>query len=226
MYCPTCSKQFKRKHAYQSHILNCPKLFDENSNNDLVLPSSLQMYHMLINLNKKCIKMENEIIYLKKLNLKNYKQNELSWLNENCKPNIYWENFIDNINLTNIEDYMEKLFEKDLLEVMKIIIEKLCENNIPFTIFKHSKNYVYIYERNNDWIKKDKQILNQFYEIIHKNLLLSFNNWTENNNLNIEHIAYKYNNTVIKLLGSNEDSLNKIYIKLNNFITNLINIEI
>jgi hypothetical protein len=226
MYCPTCSKQFKRKHAYQSHILSCPKLFDDSTNNDIILPSSLQMYHMIMELNKKCKKMENEISYLRKLNLKQKKDNEQDWISKNYNCDLCWENFIDNII---IDYHMEDLFENDLVEVMKIILNNIFENynnKLPFIIFKHCKNSAYIFNRENTWEKHDKSILHKIYEIIHKKLLENFNIWTENNNLSIETNAKKYNNTVIKLLGSKEDSLQKTFMKLNNFTINLNCIQI
>ena len=77
LFCTTCSRQFQRKHAFETHVQCCPKLLtmdmDMDECDESQLPSQSKLYAMILELNKKCIKMQNEIRTLKVYEIKEKK---------------------------------------------------------------------------------------------------------------------------------------------------------
>jgi frataxin-like iron-binding protein CyaY len=217
LYCKTCNKSFVRKHAYANHILCCPKLFDLNTVEDMELPSRLQMYHMIIELNKKCKKMENEI---KSLQIKKKEEPLNDFEKDVC--NIVSFTTIGN----HIDDIIDNrdlnlLFDTDLITVVKNIFSKINEKYTSFTKPWISKKGFYTFSHTESKWVKEKSELKKLFNIIHKKIIEQFDNWCRDNEsiMNQDNIAKKYNNTVVKILGGSDDnSLDIIFNKLLAFI--------
>ena len=217
LYCKTCNKSFVRKHAYANHILCCPKLFDLNTVEDIELPSRLQMYHMIIELNKKCKKMESEI---KSLQIKK-KEEPLNDFEKDVENIISFNTIGNDINEIMDNRDLTLLFDTDLITVIKNIFSKINEKYSGLTKPWISKKgfYTFIHSENK-WVK-EKTELRKLFNIIHKKLIEQFDNWCRENEaiMSQDNIAKKYNNTVVKVLGGSEDnSLDIIFNKVVAFI--------
>lgn len=218
LFCNTCTRQFQRKHAYEQHIICCPRLFNKNTDLPESLPTQAQLYAMVVDLHKKCNKMQNEIRSLKSMDLKEKKKiNNTSWLEENKTNSIYWETLIqDAINYN--EDSIHDLKSNKLDIVIINIIHKLTDN-IPVSIFSHKKNIYYIYHNDNTWKEyNSNSILKDLYKNIQQNLTNQVNTWASDQGENLyssDHLSRIYSQLVDKVIGgSADDGLEKIYKKL------------
>lgn len=210
LFCNLCTRQFQRKHAYDSHVLTCPKLYDGEK-----MPSQEQLYFMVLELHKKCEKMQNEIRSLKNLELKEKKKIDVfEWLPQNISPNETWESIIGNIE-EKMNNSIELLRNNNLQKCLLQIIDSI---SLPCIVFSHKKTTLYIYHDSNRWCEYNFSKIRDLYNAIHKQLISSVNKWVESKGENLysnDHLSRVYNDMIGKVLcGTDDDGIEKVFKKI------------
>ena len=222
LFCNMCTRQFQRKHAYDSHVLCCPKLYNGEK-----LPTQEQLYSMVLELHKKCEKMQNEIRSLKNMELSEKKKvNITQWLIQNHECVNNWDVIKENIN-SYMNNSIELLRSNTLQNTIINIIENM-EGNLPFVMFTHKKQNVYIYHDSGRWCEYNFSKIRELYNIIHKELITHVNNWAESKGESMysdEHCSRIYNEMIEKVLcGTAEDGIEKVFKKIDTVIRKKISV--
>ena len=170
--CRFCGKMYIRKKAYMQHILMCEISKktgmageDKASNSDHV-PSNKELYEIIINLNNKYERLQEDYDVLKRfVDSRRRKIDILEWLNKNCilgKGNDFESVFI---NMRLGEEDLNNVFENDYVNGISNIIgaivssintdkdredrDKDTDNGSCLRAFTHREGIFYIYARNN-----------------------------------------------------------------------------
>jgi len=221
LFCTTCSRQFQRKHAFETHVQCCPKLLTMDECDESQLPSQSKLYAMILELNKKCIKMQNEIRTLKLYEIKEKKAiDHYEWLAKNRTQETCWEDMFSIIEKDDGNDnsYMENLQSNPLHKTILMIIDDLIEL-LPMVIFSHKRNSLYIYHDSKRWIEYNGVAkFRELYNVIHKKLITIVNNWAEEKGDALyanDHLSRVYNDMIEKVLGGTaDDGLEKVFKKI------------
>lgn len=224
LFCNMCTRQFQRKHAYDSHVLTCPKLYDGEC-----IPTQTQLYSMVLELHKKCEKMQNEIRCLKNMELQEKKKINLNtWLIENYSCTLTWESIRENMSkyMNNITDLLRT---NTLQHVMLNIIEN-TEGNLPCVMFSHKKQHIYVYHDSGRWCEYNFSTIRDLYNSIHKELINQLNNWATSKGNALysdEHNSCMYHEMIEKVLcGSADDGLEKVFKKLDTLMRKKISVYV
>lgn len=226
LFCKTCSRQFQRTHAYESHIACCPKLFSPHEHSDM--PSQAQLYSMVIELYKKCNKLQNEVRSLKGCELKEKRKlNSIEWLNENrAVMECTWEQLIRSIEMKIDQTCVDKLRSNSLFETMI----QLFSDTLPCAIFSHNRNLFYTYDENGGWKEYSSNKFRELYNVIHKRIHEEITIWSNEQGerlYNDDHLSRVYNGLVEKIIGgSSDDGLEKIYKKMDIELRNKYTISV
>jgi len=185
------------------------------------LPSQSKLYAMILELNKKCIKMHNEIRALKLYEIKEKKAiDHYEWLAKNRTQEICWEDMFSIIEKDSGNDnsYMEYLRSNPLHKTILMVIDELNEL-LPVVIFSHKKNSFYIYHDSKRWCEYNGVAkFRELYNVIHKKLITIVNNWAEekgNSLYSNDQLSRVYNDMIEKVLcGTADDGLEKVFKKI------------
>lgn len=90
--CVYCGKSYKTRNNLDKHIILCEITHNvrphTNNEDDIVLPSPKNMYHLLMELTLKCARLENKVTELSKyVSRKKHKINIIDYLNKNAVNN-------------------------------------------------------------------------------------------------------------------------------------------
>lgn len=224
LFCNMCTRQFQRKHAYDAHILTCPKLYSGDH-----MPTQAQLYSMVLELHKKCEKMQNEIRSLKNMELQEKKKMDLpEWLMKNYTCSHTWEFVQENMN-KYMHNSIDLLRNHQLVHVMMSIIENV-EGNLPCVMFTHQKQNIYLCHESGRWCTYNFSKIRDLYNSIHKELIIQVNNWATSKGDAIysdEHNACIYHEMIEKVLcGSADDGLEKVFKKLDTLMRKKISVYV
>ena len=207
-----CTRQFQRTHAYETHILNCPKLYDGTK-----LPSQEQLYSMVLDLHKKCEKMQNEIRSFKNMEMREKKKIDVfEWLDQNYSKDETWESIITCTG-KKMDNSIELLLNNNLQKTILHIIDSLT-TTIPCVVFSHKKQSIYIYHETNRWCEYNYSKIRELYNEIHKQLIANVNLWAESKGENLysdDHLSRVYHLMIEKVLcGTSDDGVEKVFKKV------------
>tara|TARA_B100000902_G_scaffold282689_2_gene268713 strand:+ start:3161 stop:3994 length:834 start_codon:yes stop_codon:yes gene_type:complete len=246
--CTYCNKVYVKKAAYNNHLLNCKFIricnniktnshlndntndndYDNTNDNhytqlDIKYDGTVNdLYKLLINLNNKFEKLQNDYDELKKyVNITKNKINVLEYLNNNFCDSLFDFNlFLDSISITSIE--LQIIFDKDYVDgIVDIIINyinKIKENDkfVPIKAFNNKENILYVYlksQHSNDhkWIVMDDDIINIIMKYFNRNLLPLFTEWKELYKDKVDPDSYTtiYVKNMKRVLASNFEKKNK-----------------
>lgn len=160
--CQFCGKLYVRKTAYTQHILMCEisKKNIYNTNRDHI-PSNKELYQIIINLNNKYERLQQDYDILKRfVDTRQRKIDVLEWLNKNYifpRDNTF-ESIFMNIQLTR--EHLNMVFENDYINGITYILSENCmNNNSCIKAFSHREGIFYIYDINkvtqNDCVEND-----------------------------------------------------------------------
>lgn len=225
--CVYCGKGYKAKKNLEKHIILCeiyhnPKKRKIVIEDDEPLPSQKVLYEMIIQLTLKCNKMESKIDELNKLLIKEKKKiNVIEWLNNNKKLELTFDDFIDQIIITNenIEFLFKNTFNDTFIDIFSGLIETYNEN-MPLKCFIQKQGHFYVFNKNDEgllfWLElsREKLIysLNKFHMKLSKEMYL----WKERNSQyidNSDNNALLYDKAYLKLMTVDfrqESTLSKI----------------
>jgi len=193
--CIHCGKSYKKRTNMERHAVVCELLQlskkkksatkeeDEENDTELLAPPSQQrMFQMLIELGKKYNKLEEKVEEINKWVVKKKKKiNVLDWLNANIKPNIFFDDILNKIIITN--DDINFLLEKSFYDVLNEIFTRTIYNSNPESedntifAFVQKVNMFYIYDSDNTWIELTRERLIKFLNKVHMKVFTAFYEW-------------------------------------------------
>lgn len=211
--CMYCEKEFVYFKKLTEHKLICQYMYDEKSKNTDVDISPVisieQVYTLLPLLIKKISNLENEVSELKvklKRRDKRVDFDILNWLKTSITPEIYFEDYIKNINI--MEYHLDYFKEHDFIEVIGIVIENFIERQenktIPIFYGEGKIRKLYVFLQHDGWVELNDECLQIMIRSIHKNLLNQICQWRDDNAVIISNCDKHnriYNKLIIKLMG-------------------------
>jgi hypothetical protein len=234
--CEFCNKQYKRKHYYNNHIVNCrlhkvcknsSKSYDtknidiDNIDFDKMNINNDNLFKLLVGLTTKYEKLQSDYNELKKFtNVSKNKLNVIDYLNTNlsCKE-FDFNDFCKSISLNFCNSYLDIIFKNDyVIGVSQIIINEIekikLENiyNLPIYAFNHKDGILYIYDNTIfSWIQINDKYLKTLIKEVSKNLLKAFLIWKNENETHFlqEQFSEIYVLNMKKVIGNNFDNRNK-----------------
>lgn len=174
------------------------------------MPSTEELYQLIIQLQQRVTILENENNNLKKQSRKS--KNDCFFMEE--VPNITFNEWFLTI-LQNVPDHLQLVFEKDLITGIQTLLNKciLETEQIPICCFDRRPNLFYIYNEENGqnkWITIENKQMNKYILKISREFVVSFNNdWYMVNKVRIqetEHYMDLYLAYYQKVLGG--DTMN------------------
>jgi len=166
--CVVCNKEYKSKDSYKKHELFCQTLSRSKKEREKELEDmdSIPNLRDLFNITKELLikyeKLEKENHNLKQLIYKRQKKiNVIEWLNNNVFPlNGFKEWYL---NLELIPEYLEIIFENGNIEGTCKILERIIPDKslIPIKSFCEKENTFYIYEKDEESLKKWRILTNE-----------------------------------------------------------------
>ena len=226
--CEYCSKRYVRKRCYQHHVLICKlskkdsKEYTENLERNTMqkIPSQKELYQIIIDLNNKYERLENDYHQLKLfVNNKRRQIDIVEWLNQNCQLEMTFQDVFLNIKLDKND--LVKVFELDyvkgicavVVSFIEIVKQRFQSGEVPLRAFVQKDCVLYIYDvcdsdgdgdgdgdRDGDggykWQILSSEMLSTFIRCIDYQLMRLFREW---------HIETQR--------GMNEDRFNELYIK-------------
>ena len=214
--CIYCGKKYINASAFRKHQTICGML--KNIKTVDVYPTMDEIYPILVNLVQDNIKLKEKI---KKIENRVYlpvkKIDIVKWLNENMKSNVNFDDWIDDIEITDI--IMDSVVENGLVSGISTLlinlIQKSDQKNIPIKSLTQLKS-IYIYE--NEWKKFTNDHVKKTIFSIQRKL---FNQLAvEKDKLGDKIYDNAYNGDYLKksrkLIGGNniDDNVSKIHSKI------------
>lgn len=140
------------------------------------MPSTEELYQLIIQLQQRVTILENENNNLKKQSRKS--KNDCFFMEE--VPNITFNEWFITI-LQNVPDHLQLVFEKDLITGIQTLLNKciLETEQIPICCFDRRPNLFYIYNEENGqkkWITIENKQMNKYILKISREFVVSFNN--------------------------------------------------
>lgn len=187
-HCPHCSRNYKRKGYFDRHIACCKiissseKIRIQKEEEDF--PSGREMYTLIQELMINYNKVNDELTELKKwANKKKRRLNVIDWLNENCKLNQDYFEWLKTIKLTRTQ--LEYVFQYGHIIGYSYIFQDLLpltqENNLPIKSFEQKSGTLFIYDEQKKWRPLDGKELESLINIIYKAIIIEYIDWENDN---------------------------------------------
>ncbi len=187
--CSHCLRTFKTKHNYCKHVEFCK--FDIQKDNDMLneidsfngVPSFHELYNYVLKVSQRVTRLEKENKSLKRyISTKLIKIDPIQWLNENKKPISCFEEWLRNMNAY---DYLETVFNSNLIEGIHKCILNNINSHTPIYAFDNKNLKFYVYVNDSDqWLLLDDKDYQDFINCIANKFLYSFGKYvTENEKL-------------------------------------------
>jgi hypothetical protein len=207
--CGFCSKIYKVKKSYDKHFLVCSilnkSMTERKSENEIAdeIPNIREIYNIVQMLIIKNEKLEKQVEKMNTWIHNNKKKvNVNEWLNDNCKPEIDYDTWIEHLEINS--DDMEIVINTNFMEGINIIIRRLTENleNIPIKAFEQRDNILFIFN-NNEWSIMDAEKCDMLFNKITRGLIGQLKIWQDNNKKRLFDTGFteKYIEYVKKITG-------------------------
>lgn len=243
--CSICHKTYKRKTNYDKHVILCQILSnskndrerEEEENNDI--PSYKDLYFIVKDLASKYQDLKKDYdLLLSWVNQKKKKLNIIDWLNEHYKIEIYFDDWLNSIQITKI--HLDYIFKFDYIDGIMYILHELCplndhDNfNLPIKAFNQKENVFFIFQKDDKWEVMSISLFNKFINTISKKLLDLFKAWQDENfhKMDDEKFQKIYIENVKKIIGGdtsidcqNNKIKNKLFKYLKSNLKNVIEYE-
>jgi hypothetical protein len=203
--CLYCNKIYKTKSNLDKHTILClliynsktPDLYDDE---DIEIPSQKNMYKMLIELANKYTILEKKYeVINKRIPAEIKKINIITWLNDNYRPIIIFDNLIDEIQFTDF--VITELFKRENFYILlNKIINKYFNSEFPIISFEEAPRNIYIFN-NLGWEIISKEILLKFLNKLHLKIYKYFCDWKNNNNKNNDKVDNDCDKITILLMN-------------------------
>lgn len=162
--CFYCSKTYKIKENYKSHIIEC-ELYNKMLSSGEAIPNQQTMFQLIKSLACKCNKLEKELNHLKGIVNIRKKKEILEWLNSEKKQSTSFTELYQNITVD--EEDLKIVLENNLIVGLWKIIIKAIKKRTDNPIFccTHKSNQLYLYDYHSEESgQKDEKELEGFAE--------------------------------------------------------------
>jgi hypothetical protein len=207
MCCVYCGKTYKTRSAVEKHVLLCElihkKTTEEEDSDEVVIPTNLQLYKIIIGLHNKCVKLEEKVLEMEKCsNKQNKKINVLEWLST-VVPDITFDRLSEYITI--IPHDIDVLLDNKYNVMVDFVLEKYIYSkpNLPICAFSQKPNTLYIM-RGHVWTEMTKEVFVSFLNMIHVKISKAFYEWKkeqEKSNKNNETFHILCDKTMIKIMS-------------------------
>lgn len=235
MKCGFCNLEFKKKSAYQSHLLCCEvikkKKYREKNAGMEPVPSMENMYELVKHLMVKCNALEHEVATLKQYtNKKKQKINVVDWLQANTadttKPFL---SVLKNTELT--EDILETVFTmSNYSNAMYYIFTNIFKVDTQAThsirAFEQKSNSIYYLTEERTWDILPLNVFKKGVLSLDRKLIKLFTAWIERNKEGIDNddainsLHLKYTKVIMGDQGrqARDTTLQQLYSKLYHYL--------
>jgi hypothetical protein len=213
--CVNCGKRYKKRENLNKHLFLCtlleksrkskgPIVIEEEEVIDL--PSQRKMFEMLIALGQKYVKLEEEMVEVKKwVGKKKQKINVLDWLSANVVCLGSFDTMVSSIVVSSVHAkfILNHSFYDTFHHLIHAIFKK--EGVETFSIFalEQKVNTFYIYN-NGCWEEASREKLTWFFNKMHMKLVTAFYQWKkvgqEESGLNKDQFETMCDKALIKLM--------------------------
>jgi hypothetical protein len=185
--CVNCGKSYKKRENLDNHIIFCDllqkgKKSGIEDDDDCVIPSTKNMYKILIELGKKYNKLEEQMSEMTKfVSKKKKKINVVEWLTINIEPKIVFERLLELIIIK--EEDAVSMLENSFYDVLNEIFSRslFCLEDKPIFTFAQKVNTFYSYQLledgNKGWVITSREKLMWIFNKIHMKLVDVFYSW-------------------------------------------------
>lgn len=226
--CNNCGVKYIKKNSYETHktLCNFKMKTAAEQITELEMPNHLELVKLIKMLTAKTMKMEEEMIEMKKwINKKKRQINVLQWLNINVKDvDCFFEDWSKELNIEQ-EDFIYLLENKELN--ISRTIQRIFENNItndwtndystsggsciPIKCFTEKSNMFYVYLKNVDndsgyWKQMETKDVIFLLKQIQTKLMTELIHWKSKNQHNIDEndtLSALFNKSILKLIDLN-----------------------
>jgi len=175
MKCSNCGKIYKRKKAYNNHVLLCQISTEDVV--DSILPTQKEMWYLIKKLIKKTNIQQRKIEVLERVVNRDVKNiNMLEWLNKNIKLDMGLDDWLKNeviVTMDTIECIINSNFERGIYTILDNSINK---ETVPFKAFSHKSTQLYIYDKS-IWKKATKSDIKKIFFKLQLKILKKNNEW-------------------------------------------------
>ena len=208
--CQYCSKNYKIKKAYERHILVCNILSKTPRERQLEneayenMPNMRELYQMIQILILKNEKLENQVNKMSAWINNKKRVNVLEWLNDNIKPMIVFNEWVESIEITKI--HMKYVFEYNFVDGINLIAREIVSkdfDSIPLKAFEQREN-IYVYNGYEvKWEIINPHQIDTLFVRITKGLLNQLKIWQDKNKYRLYNSKFteKYIQNVKKITG-------------------------
>ena len=241
--CEICERTYHEKFNLDRHVPYCRFLHLSKRDRDNQVetesepvPEPRMLYRWMQDMALKIEKLEKENAQLRGVTRKQQKEDVSTVLRQHC-PTQSFATWISNTVLAAIPNYLETVYQKDLLSGMAELISA-CVNtgsseNLPIRAFVHKPSEFYIYEKMKTdsadmaWRQIRTEDLNQWFALIESHFQTGFrDHWVIPNmdkmNGNDEAVSQRYVLYYQKILGNGRMTTDTRYQKLRAHLYGLI----
>lgn len=177
--CELCNMKFNTKTDRNKHLIIIHQVSDDKSSTKNVL------LDCVLQLSKQCEEMKKKIEELEKVSYRFKKKSVEDYLKSQTNLSIEYALWAENLIITPHD--LDYLFEKDLKDCIKHLLNNSIQNTQPSPIisFKQKQHTIYIYE-NNSWRIQKPEEFRSLILTISQRVLRKYIEWRKNNQLEIE----------------------------------------
>jgi len=182
--CRQCNKQYSKKAILDQHQPFC--IFIHTSAKDHEsspqLPSQELLFQYIVHLTKKYEQLEQKIAKIEKTTVYSKKIQIQDYLKSLKEPLLSYSQWLNQIEVCD-ED-LEKLFEYDLKNCLKSILEAVLDVDMPLFALQEKPNAIYIFDAK--WRMMTSEEFSKLISILSHRILKKYMAWANENRAKLE----------------------------------------
>lgn len=185
--CQHCGREYKIKTYYTRHITACKilnKTSKELRDDEEYLadtPKIRELYDIILEMNTQLITLKKKVKKLENVHHeKQRKINIIEWLEQQNKPSVCWENWLDSLVFSR--QHLETVFQSDIITAMLDCLNNKYREadpgNVPLRAFDQKQNILFVY-LHTGWEQISANKFEKTVCQIHKKCMQEFMKWQE-----------------------------------------------
>ena len=181
--CEICMTDKRTKRAYNRHVSMCKFIHSAKENSDFQekIPSSSEIFNILIQICQENEMLKKRVETLEKNNFQLRRKTVDEYLSMNTNNIIPYSTWMKSIVIT--ENNLNLLFSTNLVECLKNVLEDsmtITLNKLPLKSFTQKPNTFYIFE-NEKWRAQSNDEFKQLITILSHRVLRKYLEWKKMN---------------------------------------------